>query len=98
MFMYICNSSTKMVVIHQILVTSKENNALNNHWADWSQISYGDSLSWGKEISYKCSWSHDHEGCYGPNGKNYKKKSSILEPKGQWSWYLVFSIGEMGPT
>ena len=62
-----------MVVIHQILVTSKENNVLNNHWADWSQISYGDSLSWGKEISYKYSWSHDHEGCYGPNGKNYKK-------------------------
>ena len=26
------------------------------------------------------------------------KKSSILEPKGQWSWYLVFSIGDVGPT
>ena len=89
MFMYICNSSTKMVVIHQILVTSKENNVLNNHWADWSQISYGDSLSWGKEISYKCSWSHDHEGCYGPNGKNYKK---IFYSGTKRSMVLVFGI------
>ena len=24
--------------------------------------------------------------------------SSSLDPKGQWPWDLVFSIGDMGPT
>ena len=26
------------------------------------------------------------------------KMSSYLEPKGQWPWDLVWSIGDVGPT
>ena len=33
-----------------------------NHWANWTQISYGDSLGWGNESLFKCSWSHDQDG------------------------------------
>ena len=33
-----------------------------NHWANWTQISYGDSLGWGKESLFKWSWSHDQDG------------------------------------
>ena len=33
-----------------------------NHWANWTQISYGDSLGWGNEKLFKCSWSHDQDG------------------------------------
>ena len=33
-----------------------------NHWANQTQISYGDSLGWGNESLFKCSWSHDQDG------------------------------------
>ena len=33
-----------------------------NHWANWTQISYGDSLGWGNESLFKWSWSHDQDG------------------------------------
>ena len=33
-----------------------------NHWANWTQISYGDSLTWGNKSLFKCSWSHDKDG------------------------------------
>ena len=33
-----------------------------NHWANWTQISYGDSLGWGNKRLFKCSWSHDQDG------------------------------------
>ena len=35
---------------------------LRNHWANWTQISYGDSLGWGNESLFKWSWSHDRDG------------------------------------
>ena len=34
-----------------------------NHWANWTQISYGDSLGCGNECLFKWSWSHDQDGC-----------------------------------
>ena len=33
-----------------------------NHWADWSEISYGVSLGRGNERLFKRSWSHDQDG------------------------------------
>ena len=33
-----------------------------NHWANWTQISYGDSLGWGNESLFKSSWSRDQDG------------------------------------
>ena len=33
-----------------------------NHWANWTQISYGDSLGHGNESLFKWSWSHDQDG------------------------------------
>ena len=33
-----------------------------NHWANWTQISCGDSLGWGNECLFKCSWSRDQDG------------------------------------
>ena len=33
-----------------------------NHWGNWTQISYGDSLGWGNQRLFKCSWSHDQDG------------------------------------
>ena len=33
-----------------------------NHWANWTQISYGDSLGWGNESLFKWLWSHDQDG------------------------------------
>ena len=33
-----------------------------NYWANWTQISYGDSLGWGNESLFKWSWSHDQDG------------------------------------
>ena len=33
-----------------------------NHWANWTQISYGDSLGWGNESLFKFSLSHDQDG------------------------------------
>ena len=33
-----------------------------NHWANLTQISYGDSLGWENESLFKCSWSHDQDG------------------------------------
>ena len=33
-----------------------------NYWANWTHISYGDSLGWGNESLFKCSWSHDQDG------------------------------------
>ena len=32
---------------------------IRNHWAYWSQISYGVSMEWGNESLFKLSWSHD---------------------------------------
>ena len=37
---------------------------LRNHWANWSQISYGVSMGWGNERLFKRSWSHDQDGCH----------------------------------
>ena len=33
-----------------------------NHWANLTQISYGDSLGWGNQSLFKWSWSHDQNG------------------------------------
>ena len=33
-----------------------------NHWANWTQISYGESLGQGNESLFKWSWSHDQDG------------------------------------
>ena len=44
-----------------------------NHWANWTQISYGDSLGLGKESLFKWSWSHDQDGCMPIYGKNHLK-------------------------
>ena len=33
-----------------------------NHWANQTQISYGDSLGRGNESLFKWSWSHDQDG------------------------------------
>ena len=33
-----------------------------NYWANWTHISYGDSLGWGYESLFKWSWSHDQDG------------------------------------
>ena len=33
-----------------------------NHWAIWTQISYGDSLGWGNKSLSKWFWSHDQDG------------------------------------
>ena len=33
-----------------------------NHWANWTQISYGDSLGWGNESLFKWFQSHDQDG------------------------------------
>ena len=33
-----------------------------NYWANWTYISYGDSLGWGNESLFKWSWSHDQDG------------------------------------
>ena len=35
---------------------------LRNHWADWSQISFGVSMGWDNESLFKWSWSHDQDG------------------------------------
>ena len=35
-----------------------------NHWADWSQISYGASLGCGNKSLFKWSWSRDQDGCH----------------------------------
>ena len=65
---------------------------LNNHWADWSQISCGASSGWRNESVCKWSKSHDQDGRHVHIwGKNLKKNSS-MEPKGQWPWNLVCSI------
>ena len=32
-----------------------------NHWANWTPISYGDSLGCGNESLFKWSWSHDQD-------------------------------------
>ena len=41
-----------------------------NHRANWTQISYGDSLGWGNESLFKCSWSHDQMAAMPIYGKN----------------------------
>ena len=33
-----------------------------NHWANWTQISYGDPLGSGNESLFKWFWSHDQDG------------------------------------
>ena len=33
-----------------------------NHWGNWAQILYGDSLGRGNESLFKWSWSHDQDG------------------------------------
>ena len=33
-----------------------------NHWANWTQISYGDSLGYGNESLFNWFWSHDQDG------------------------------------
>ena len=35
-----------------------------NYWANWTQISYEDSLGWGNKSLFKWSWSHDQDGCH----------------------------------
>ena len=35
---------------------------LGNYGANWTQISYGDSLGWGNKSLFKWSWSHDQDG------------------------------------
>ena len=37
-------------------------NIFGKHWANSTQISYGDSIRWGSKSLYKCSWSHDQDG------------------------------------
>ena len=63
-----------------------------NHWADWSQISYGASLGRGNESLFKWSRSHMTKMAAMPiYGKNLKKSSP--EPNDRWPWNLVRSIG-----
>ena len=63
-----------------------------NHWADWSQISYGASLGWGNECLFERSWSHDQDGTMLIYGKNLKK-IFFSGTKRPMTWNLVCSIG-----
>ena len=62
---------------------------LRNHWADWSQISYGVSI-WKFVQTVLVTWPRWPPCPY--MVKNLKKSSSP-EPKGWWPWNLVCSIG-----
>ena len=35
-----------------------------NHWANWTQILYADSLRWGNQSLFRWFWSHDQDGCH----------------------------------
>ena len=35
---------------------------LRNYWANWTHISYVDSLGWGNESLFEWFWSHDQDG------------------------------------
>ena len=50
----------------------------------------------GNENFFTTSRSHDQDDCHALYGKNPLKISSP-EPKGEWPWGLVCSIGDMGP-
>ena len=66
---------------------------LRNHWANWSQISYEVSMGWENEKVCSNGPGHMTKMAAMPiYGKNLKKSSSS-EPKGQWPWNLVCSIG-----
>ena len=39
----------------------RRRSTLFNHWADWSQISYGVCMGWGNESMFERSWSHDQD-------------------------------------
>ena len=65
---------------------------LRNHWADWSQISYGVSVGWGEwkfVQTVLVTWPR-WPPC--PYMVKTLKKSSSPEPKGRWPWNLVCSI------
>ena len=64
---------------------------LQNHWAIRSQISCGASMGRGNENLLGAFGSHDQDGRHAHMVKTLQKSS--LEPKGQWSWALVCSIG-----
>ena len=59
-----------------------------NHWTNWTQISYGDSLGWGDKSLFKWSWSHDHDGRHTHIWIN-PLKNLLRRP-----WDLVCSIGD----
>ena len=69
-----------------------------NHWINSTQISFGDSLGWGNESLHKCFWSHDQDSWYAHILKVQPFKTSSLEPKCQWPWDFLCSIGDDDPT
>ena len=76
------------------LSSTRFKHLLRNHWADWSQISYGVSMGWRNESLFKQSWSHDKMAAMPIHvyGKNLKKSSSP-EPKGRCPWNLYAALG-----
>ena len=46
----------------RLLSTLFKHLLFRNHWADWSQISYGVSMDQGNKSLFKRSWSHDQDG------------------------------------
>ena len=70
---------------------------LRNRSANWSQISCGASMGWGKKV---CSNGPGHMtkmAAIPIYGKNMKTSSS-LEPKDQWPWKFLCSIGYSSTT
>ena len=50
------------------------------------------------ESLFEASGSHDQDGRHAPYMVKTLQKSSSPEPKGQWPWILVCSIGALGPS
>ena len=50
------------IYIIQLQLKNIFKHLLWNHWANWTQISYGAILGHGNKSFFKWSWSHDQDG------------------------------------